>query len=200
MIRVIFFDLGKVLVDFDWHSAAQRIARKSDLQIIEILYRCTSSDIAIAFECGQLNPEEFLRKLRPSLKFQGTTEDLRTLWTEIFTPIQENIELVDRLKKQYVLGMISNTNPLHFNFIQNSYDFPKLFDRLILSYEVGEMKPDRKIFEKAVNGLDVRPDEIIFIDDIQKNHSGAIDLGWHTIHYTSHNDLIKSLHSFSVNT
>lgn len=198
MIRAIFFDLGKLLVDFDWNTAAEHISRKSELKITEIIYRCTASDIAIAFECGQLDSKEFLEKLKLSLKFRGTDNELHSLWTEIFTPIHNNIELLYRLKPHYTLGLISNTNSLHFDYICNTYNFTKEFDRLILSYEVGVMKPARQIFEKAIAGMSLHSEEILFIDDIEKNLDGATDLGWRTIHYTGHDALIKNLQIFNV--
>ncbi|HNB57748.1 MAG TPA: hypothetical protein PKV06_12325, partial [bacterium] len=101
MIRAIFFDLGKVLVDFDWNTAAEHISRKSELKITEIIYRSTASDVAMSFECGQLDSKEFLEKLKLSLRFRGTTDELHFLWTEIFTPIHNNIELLYRLKPTY---------------------------------------------------------------------------------------------------
>ncbi|HMV26177.1 MAG TPA: HAD family phosphatase [bacterium] len=198
MIRAIFFDLGKVLVDFDWNTAAEHISRKSELKITEIIYRSTASDVAMSFECGQLDSKEFLEKLKLSLRFRGTTDELHFLWTEIFTPIHNNIELLYRLKPTYTLGLISNTNALHFDYIRNTYDFTKEFDRLILSYEVGAMKPARQIFEKAIAGMNLRSEEILFIDDIAKNLDGAKDLGWQTIHYTGHDELMKKLQTFMV--
>ncbi|HNB57439.1 MAG TPA: HAD-IA family hydrolase, partial [bacterium] len=117
---------------------------------------------------------------------------------EIFTPIHNNIELLYRLKPHYTLGLISNTNALHFDYIRNTYVFTKEFDRLILSYEVGAMKPARQIFEKAIAGMNLRSEEILFIDDIAKNLDGAKDLGWQTIHYTGHDELMKKLQTFMV--
>ncbi len=198
MIRAIFFDLGKVLVDFDWKIATRQMVDHSDRSMDEIMYVCTGSDLVWDFERGLISTDKFLPALKQALRFKENTTLLGKFWSAIFTPIESHVKILENLQKHYYVGLISNTNALHYEFIKENYFFVNLFRRTSLSFEIGSVKPERTIFEHAGALLDVRPEEIVFIDDLEKNLTGAIEMGWKAIHLTKSHSLREELSQLGI--
>jgi putative hydrolase of the HAD superfamily len=120
--------------------------------------------------------------------------DFISAFTGIFTPIQSTLDLIERLKPDYRLGLLSNTNEWDYTYeIENIRVFP-LFDTVTVSYRVKAMKPDKEIYLDALNKLDLKPEECIYIDDIREYADAACSMGIRGIHYTDHSSLIESLH------
>lgn len=188
-IRFIFFDLGKVLVDYDWNIAARHMAQKSPMPESDILQHLFHCDYRLLYEKGLITTVEFIGQLQKDLCYRGSPDELETLWCDIFTPMTANIETMKRLLRNYPLGLISNTCASHIHWIQKHFDILNNFNPLIYSYEVHAVKPDPEIFITASRHLALRPDEILFIDDTDCHIATARDLGWQTIHLTPATDL-----------
>ncbi len=116
------------------------------------------------------------------------------IWNDIFVEDQEVSQIILSLKERWRLGLLSNTDPLHFNYILSKFPIIKMFDQWILSYEVGFKKPAIEIFQKAIEWASVEPKKILFIDDIKKYVEVAISLGMHGIHFISSDQLKEELH------
>lgn len=176
MIKALFFDLGKVLVQFDWTPAIEKLARASALDASAIRELVTTSPLALRFEKGDITSDNFFEQLREKLGCHIAIQDLRDVWSDIFTPIDDNIALVRSLKGRFFLGLISNTNPVHVDWIRRRFQVFESFDRLTFSYEARAMKPEAAIFDRARG--DFSPPEVWFVDDMQANAEGARRLGW----------------------
>src|SRR3990170_3516731 len=120
MIKLIIFDLGKVILDFSFSSVAEGLA-----------------------------------------------------------------DLIERLKKDFRLCLLSNTNELHFEFIRKNFPVVYKFDMWVLSYEAGVMKPDPEIFRIALRKAGIEAEEAIFIDDIRGHVFGAQGLGINSVEFKS---------------
>ena len=94
--------------------------------------------------------------------------------------------------------MRSNWSAEKFRLTRGRYDFFNLFDDIIVSGEVGTMKPDREIFEVTLRKLDLRAEECLFIDDHQPNVDAAAALGFRTIHFQSPQQLEQELRALRV--
>lgn len=184
MIRSVIFDLGKVLVHFDWKRNVTIMAERSALSYEAILQLVTQSPLALDFERGKISVEIFFSQLRQSMGYEGTIDELRHLWNDIFEPIQHHIDLISLLKSRYSVGLISNTNASHVAWIEERYGFLHQFDVRVYSHETGLMKPDRAIYERACSELDVAMPEALFIDDLLVNVEGARAAGMQAIHLT----------------
>lgn len=193
MIRAVIFDLGKVLVHFDWKRSATAMARRSAKSYNEILQLVTQSPLALDFERGKISTEDFFVQLSQSMDYGGTIDELRHLWNDIFEPIQKHIDLISLLKSQYSVGLISNTNASHVAWIEERYGFLHQFDVRVYSHETGLIKPDRAIYEIACSRLDVAMPEALFIDDLPANVEGAKAAGMRAIHLTPEILLIDEL-------
>jgi HAD superfamily hydrolase (TIGR01509 family) len=198
-ISAVCFDLGKVLIDFDWQQVLQKVAKKSPLSPEEIGARMSHDNELLGYERGAVTSAKFFAHLKKTLEYKGTTKELRRAFTEIFTPLTENIALAALLAPHYPLAIISNTNDAHITYAEGAYSFFSLFPHRIYSHEVGAMKPDLKIYERARDAVGLPdPAEMLFIDDLEPNILGAVALGWQTIHLRPEVDLRESLASYEL--
>jgi FMN phosphatase YigB (HAD superfamily) len=198
-ISAVCFDLGKVLLGFDWSQVLQTIAEKSTLSPEEIGNRLSHDGEVLGFERGAITTAKFFTHLKKSLDYKGTTKELRTAFTEIFTPLTENIALAALLAPHYPLAIISNTNDAHITYAEGTYSFFSLFPARIYSHEIGSMKPQPEIYNEARQALGLPdPAEVLFIDDLEPNILGAVALGWQTIHLRPEVSLRDSLASYEL--
>ncbi len=107
------------------------------------------------------------------------------IWNQIFEENQDVSRVIRALSGRCRLGLLSNTNPLHFAYIVEKYPIVQVFEKCVLSYEVGFKKPSPEIFQYALKWASVDPGETIFIDDLKVHIEAANALGIHAIHFTS---------------
>ncbi len=180
-ITTIIFDLGQVIVTFDHMDLCRRASAYSPHAPEELFERMFSNDLILRFETGVLPADEFYRKACSLLDLNLTCAQFKTLWTTIFTLNAQTAAIIERLQG-YTLLLLSNTNSWHFTYCCENYPVLRRFDAWILSYEVGACKPDRAIFEAALARAGARPQECIFIDDIEQYTDAArsLDIIAHT--------------------
>ena len=198
-ISAVCFDLGKVLLHFDWQLMLKRVAEKSPLKPEEMAVLLGNDPQIIAYEVGEVTSTKFFTHLKKRLKYKGTAKELRVAFSEIFTPLTEHIALAALLAPHYPLAIISNTNEAHILHAEAIYSFFSLFPVRIYSHQVKAMKPNREIYDFARAGLgNIDPLEILFIDDLEPNILGAVKLGWQTIHLRPDVDLRQALGSYEL--
>lgn len=172
------FDIGRVLLDFDFESSMRQLVRGGGDGAFERLMRAV--DDRDDFESGRVPPEDFVAR---SVKMSGLAiapDAFTAAWRNIFTPNIPMWEAVARLKQtgDHRLILFSNTNAIHCPWI--FAEFPELgqFDGRILSYEAGSMKPDPAIYECAIRQFDLDPARTRYIDDLPQNIETGIRLGF----------------------
>jgi glucose-1-phosphatase len=179
---IVAFDLGKVLVDFDYHIAVSRIAARSKLPPDGIKTFLGQSHAVIDYECGRLTREQFYEQARKATGFRGTMEEFGEFFADIFTAIPPMIEIHAGLRRRGIPTYIfSNTNDLAVEHIRQKFPFFRNFDGYIYSYEVGAMKPEAKIYEVLEKLAGRRGAEILYLDDRPENVAGGAARGWQTI-------------------
>jgi HAD superfamily hydrolase (TIGR01509 family) len=182
MKPAIVFDLGKVLVDFDYSIAARKIAARSTKQLPDLQHFLGSSPILARFESGLLARQQFFSEIQQLAGFAGSLNEFAADFADIFIPIQPMIELHAELRQRGFLTYIfSNTNDLAIEHIRREFPFFKNFDGHIYSYEVGAMKPRPEIYEAMEKMSGRRGAEIIYIDDRQENAEAGAARGWRAI-------------------
>lgn len=191
MIDVILFDLGNVILPFNHYSIAEKLlpfTRRKDFQdpkkIFSYLFDFEQGAIN-GYEVGKISSHEFFRSLREFLQLSLSFEEFKPIWNEIFWEDEKVSEIVRFLKGKRRLGLLSNTNPLHFNYILSRFPVVREFDGWLLSHEVGFKKPAIEIFEKAIEWASVKPEQIFYIDDMKTHVAVATSLGMQAIHFTS---------------
>ena len=146
--EAVVFDLGKVLVDFDYSIAGRRIAAQSRLSAPEVQNYLDHSPLLYRYETGLMTRQEFFETVRDHTGFRGSLQEFGSFFADIFTEMPEMTALQAALRRKGVPTYIfSNTNDLAIEHIRRAFPFFANFDGYILSYEVGAMKPAAKIYE-----------------------------------------------------
>ena len=183
---VVIFDLGKVLVDFDYAKAGRHIATYGKVLPEVVRQFIDHSPLLVRYETGHISTEEFFNEVRTATHFQGTSAEFALAFADIFTPMDEMIALHAALRQQgHLTFILSNTNELAVAHIRRNYPFFADFDGYIFSHEVGAMKPDPKIYEATERLAGRRGADLVFIDDRVENVTAAADRGWHAILHES---------------
>ena len=179
---IVVFDLGKVLVDFDYSIAARKIAVRSAMSLDGINRFIGSSDITVKYEVGLLTRWDFFEQARQAIGFHGTFEEFGEFFGDIFTAIPPMIEIHAELHRRSVPTYIfSNTNDLAIEHVRRNFPFFHNFDGYIFSYEVKAMKPDAKMYEALEKLTGRRGAEILYFDDRRENVAAGAARGWRTI-------------------
>jgi len=108
---------------------------------------------------------------------------------------QELADKILELKQTYKIGLLSNYSKMLRDKIENDWDINHLFDDIIISYEVGLIKPDPAIFDLALSRLGISAHDTVFIDDRIKNIHGARQHGIHAIHYQTREQALADLNA-----
>lgn len=194
MIRTIIFDLGNVIVPFDFKLGYAKIAALCGCPAGEIPLRIRATGLVQPFETGHISAEQFVREVSAVLGLRATHEEFCELWTSVFLPDTLIPEaLLSSLRERYRLLLLSNTNPIHFSMIQANYPLLGHFHHYVLSYEVGSAKPDPKIYEEALAHARCRPEECLFVDDMSINVEAARRHGMEAVQFLSSEQLEKEM-------
>lgn len=198
-IEAILFDLGKVLVDFDMSVSVETMMRHCSLTRRELEHFLWETEWIRRYECGQVSTREFHRYLRDAAKLDMDFEDFLVTWSAVFAPtLGVSEQLLTALRREYPLVLVSNTNEAHTEYIQSHYRVFDYFDHKILSFQVGALKPDRRIFERAIEVTGKAPDALFYTDDWEENVLAARELGIHAYRFDSEPGLIGALRQAGV--
>ena len=182
MTPIVVFDLGKVLVDFDYSIAAKRVAAHCAKRIEDLHDVLGGSSILVQLESGLITRAQFFSEIQKLTGFAGTTDEFLGYFADIFFPMPPMIELHAGLREKKIPTYIfSNTNDIAVEHIRRRFPFFGHFDGYILSYEVGSMKPNTKIYEalEAMSGR--RGADIFYIDDRLENVEAGAARGWQMV-------------------
>jgi glucose-1-phosphatase len=199
MIRAIVFDFGNVICRFDNRIILQRFATNTGRAISDlerVIY--TESDLTHRYEAGSLTTETFYARMCSLVRLSMTQEEFIRAYTQKFTPIPGSFALVRLLKGRYLLGLLSNTSALDFEYGIATTEIFHDFDAVTLSFMVHALKPEPTIYHNMIGKLGVDPAEIVYIDDIAPYVDAAERLGMRGIHYTSPEQLVYSLECLGI--
>jgi FMN phosphatase YigB (HAD superfamily) len=194
MIKTIIFDLGKVIVPFDFQRGYDRMAPLCRYSPAEIPERLRGCDLVTRFEEGKIEPDAFVRELSAILELDASYEDFCGIWSSIFLPdtlIQE--ELLAALRERYRLLLLSNTNAIHFEMVRRTYPLLQRFHHHVVSYKVGALKPSPVIYAEAIKHADCDPSECFFTDDIAAYVEGARQAGIDAVQFESQAQIEREL-------
>lgn len=185
-IKTVMFDLGKVIVPFDFSRGYRRMSDLSGIPAAEIPGRIAPTGLVNLFESGGIEPDEFVREISKLLDFETSYETFCEIWSSIFLPETLIPEaMVKGIARNYRLLLVSNTNAIHFEMLRRSYSILKHFHACVLSFEVKAMKPLPAIYQRAIELAQCRPEECFFTDDIQANVEAARAQGIDAVRFES---------------
>ncbi len=184
-IEFVYFDLGNILLSFDPGISCGNVAERFGVTVQSVKDVIYTSGLQDQLEHGAISGDEFAAKVCAALgqsQESLSTAELLEAVSSMFTLIDGMAELMDQVRlKQRRVGLLSNTCHAHWDWIcrQNYPLFNQPLDATVLSYEVGAMKPNEKIYQIAERLAGVNPRQILFVDDRHENVEGALKQGWH---------------------
>ena len=184
--KVVVFDLGKVLVDFDYGLAARGLAVNCTASAAEVRAVIDQTPLLFRYEEGQMTTQEFFTEVKARIGFRGGFEEFAAPFGDIFTELPEMTALHAELRARGVPTFIlSNTNDIAISHIRRRFPFFANFDGYVLSYECAALKPHARIYEITEERTGCRGGEILFLDDKPENVEAAVPRGWQTICHVS---------------
>jgi HAD superfamily hydrolase (TIGR01509 family) len=165
-ITAITFDLGNVLIKVDHFRFCRRLAVLAALSPQEVYAQVFESSLEPGYDTGRITSREFYERVTSHFGVALPYSRFRDLWCDLFDPMDGMAELVQHLASRFPLFLLSNTNALHFDYIQARFaTLLQSFRAFVLSYEVGSRKPEPAIYQSLIRQAGRPPEQILFLDD-----------------------------------
>lgn len=182
--KAVVFDCFGVLVTDGWRP----FRTNHFLHSPELLERATTSNKLV--DAGLKDYDEFLQEMAElaNLTFDETRRQIESNVPNV--PLLEYIR--DEIKPHYKVGLLSNAGANWLSTLLEPWQL-ELFDEVVLSYQLGAIKPDKIMYQTIAAKLGVEPEESIFIDDQQIYCHGAECVGMRTVVYTNPEQTIQAI-------
>ena len=177
--KFVFFDLGNVILNFDHSLIGVNVKQKCGLPPDSVNEFILGGELQTHYETGLITSEQFHAEFCKEFGEHLSLEELKIAASDIFELNTETVSIIERLHANRVsIGVLSNTCEAHWEFAVDRFPPVKeYFSKRVLSYEAKSMKPDKVIYEHAIELANCAPNEIFFMDDRQENVDGAIAVG-----------------------
>jgi putative hydrolase of the HAD superfamily len=198
MIKNILFDFGGVIINIDPLSVVHELAKMGVDNGLELHHKLSERNAFVRLEKSEISPAEFRDMVREFSGKDLTDQQIDTAWNSIIKEIPTyRIEEIERLKKNYGVYLLSNSNSIHYDYysqyVSEKFGYESLdaiFDRAWYSFRMGLYKPDPEIFRKVLEEGNLVADETVFIDDMERNVEAAIQVGLKGYHLKEGEDVV----------
>jgi glucose-1-phosphatase len=203
-IADILFDLGKVLVTFDWDIALQRLLPHLKEETAREVAKSKENFIGlfrgpgIALEKGQIDFDEFYNDMRNRLGISVGKDEFQYIWCDIFEMNEDMIMLGKELSGKYRTWLVSNTSQAHYRWILEKFPLVAFYRDAALSFELGSMKPSQEYYRGVIDKFGIEPARTVFIDDLPENVVGALRAGMKGIVFRGIEHLVAELKLMGV--
>ena len=199
MVKNIIFDLGNVVLKYD--NLAYLKSKIEDKDKIDKLRNIIFGGHEwIMLDEGRIAEETAIEQIcrnNPELE-----EDIRNVfdnWYSLLEPIESTVEIIGELKeKGYKLFFLSNFHDKAFQVVSEEYSFFRSFDGGVVSYREKIIKPNLEIYRKLLDGYNLKPEECIFIDDVNENIIAGEQIGIKGVHLRDVSKLREELERYLV--
>ena len=193
MIKVIYFDIGGVLITDEIDSAARIFSKRLGIsqERIKEAFRKTKD---WRYYAGIITNERWSNMFK-ELSINGIdVADFAQEWQSTQVPISKTLEIVDKLKNKYRLGVLSDQGKYMSEHLKKNRILD-LFSIRLISSEIGHSKDEPKtpIYDIAIEKANVAPEEILLIDNRQEHLDAASKKGIQVLLFTNPDDLKESL-------
>jgi len=196
-ISSIIFDLGGVIVDLSVAKTVQAFSRLSGLPEKSIIEAYTKHPDFFAYERGEITDVDFRLMLRRIFLLEASDEEIDQSWNAMLIDLPDSkLKLVEQLKSHFSVFVLSNTNNIHIQHVNemflNGKPLDVHFHKCYYSHTVGLRKPEPEIYKHVLENAGLIAGATIFLDDNIENIQAASALGIQTIHIT-HPDQVFDL-------
>ena len=193
--KFLYFDLGKVLVNFSVERMLRQIGEVAGISADQVRGGLFNAELLRGHEIGRLSSRQFYEAFCAATGTRPDFDRLILAAAEIFELNLPVLPIVAQLRQAgYPMGILSNTCETHWEYCWRHYQSVlEGFRVCALSYKIGAVKPDAEIFLAAAKLADCQPEEIFFVDDIAGHVAGARAVGFDAVQFTSAESLANDL-------
>ncbi len=167
MIDAFLFDIGRVIVQFDFDLIYRRLEPLAGRPLTGVAQQI--APMLIPLETGQLTAADFVQQATALIGGGVTEHDFATAYMEIFTPNEPMWRTVERVASKVPVYLFSNISALHEIWLLKEYDVFQHFKGGLFSWRCGSMKPDDEIYRQGLELLGVPAERIGYVDDLEPN-------------------------------
>ena len=179
-IKILLLDVGGVLIKLNWKNFFKTLDIPEVLNGVDVRRWFDLDSKHKLLEKGLVDFHEFYEDFASHFSLKCQKEDFEKAWNSILEGTHEGLDsLLEGAKKRVPLKVLSNTNKVHFDLYSTWGPF-KNFDQFFLSFELGLRKPEKEIYKIVLEETKVRPEEILFVDDLDQNLKEAKAMGLKT--------------------
>jgi putative hydrolase of the HAD superfamily len=196
-IKLLVFDMGGVFVRYEWQVICNGFAQATKLSpelFVETFERVND----FHYERGKITTAELVNRLNKAIGCSLTEEEFHTLWNKSLDEDVQMTKMFQDLRKQFPLYLLSNINDSNYTFLENRFNVSRHFNELILSHEVGYIKPEPEIYHEVLKRSGMQPHQCLFVDDLQPNVEGARAVGLNAFQFTGFEDLRSKFKDFGI--
>ena len=190
-IQAVIWDFGGVLVRTADQSRRRALAADLGLTLDELSARVFDGEKRLKAQLGHIDGEQHLQSV--AAEFGMSRDALEANFFADDRLDQVLMDYIRALRPRYKTGLLSNAMSTLRTLITERYPIADAFDAVVISAEVGVMKPDARIYQLALDALEVQAGEAVFIDDFVENVEGARDAGLQAIHFRSRQQALDEL-------
>ncbi|APF20570.1 HAD family hydrolase [Caldithrix abyssi] len=183
-IKAIIFDLGRVLVDVKFNQQTAKffgVDTDHPEDAAKILDAAFNNELFRKLNRGEISSYDFYEAFSRDFNLNLSYQRFVDYWVDVFAPIPGMEDLFWQVKKRYPVGLLSDTDELHWNYCREKFPFIKSVEKPTLSFEIGALKPDKKCYLKAAENVGFAPEVCLFIDDREVNVQGAKKAGMQAV-------------------
>jgi putative hydrolase of the HAD superfamily len=186
-IDVLVLDFGEVLVRPQSAASIRRMADLAGLEIADFTERYWQH--RLGYDSGRLSDADYWRRVTegtlPAARFDSTLHALMTADFVSWTDYREDVwDLALAFKSRGGrTGILSNGVPAVMNGVRSTRALAGHFDEVVVSCEVGCVKPDARIYEICLSQLGAQAASTLFVDDRLENLDAAARQGIQTLHF-----------------
>jgi len=176
------FDIGRVLLDFDFETSLARLLPECSADTHQRLERLLARKDEL--ETGKIDVDTYTVWALNVLESTATADEFHHAWRDIFTPNEPMWQRVRQLVADgHRLILFSNINGIHSPWIYDEFPEFSLFHGAVMSFQMGYIKPQPEIYQYAIDQYGLIPAETIYIDDLPQNVATGVAMGFRTWQY-----------------
>jgi epoxide hydrolase-like predicted phosphatase len=198
--KALIFDLGKVVFDYSFPEAFAHWAKVSGKTKEDIEKHFEYGPVFEKFERDELTPDEFRKHISADIGFDFEKEEFENGWNNIYLELYPGMDnLLGTIKKTHRIVALTNTNRIHAKrWLTKFDDTLNHFEKIFSSHEIGKRKPESEAFLAVLDYLEMKPSDVIFLDDNPENINAAEKIGIKSILVSSPKQMYSDLKKLKI--
>ncbi len=200
-VKAVIFDLGRVLVDIKFNRQTAKffgVDTEQTQDAAKILDVAFQNELFRKLNKGQIQSREFFEIFSKTFNIQMDYSTFVEYWCDVFAPMPGMEELFWQVKKHYRVGLLSDTDELHWNYCKTQFPFLQSIEKPTLSFEIGALKPEAVCYLKAAENVGCEPEACLFVDDREVNVQGAKQVGMLAVRFEGVEKLKEDFKAYGI--